>query len=431
MEGSKANPVALRYHPEYRRRGAVAPLHAVRLYELIGAELPQTEVERRLRAYVQGEDPPVVGALHLCCSDEAEYEVSGVFQRDFVRSLLPPLHFDERAPFRTVTLGARYEWGSARVAEDHFAAARGAEDWKLLVLKLNAHVAVDELPGRPPFGWLSRFGKESACCGALHAFLAGQRVPFAQELAETFAWEGVDRLGELRAAPEEERLLLAAICQARLQARRAMLDVQDYRPRTPTVTLIVPCVSFNRRHHDSELVVGLYVCDRRSAEGHDEYCGLGDRPSAYRVLREGAALRVEDPDFSRPRLARDHRRLASEHGRRLIEERPPRIDARLERALDEARGVGSAGHAVSRMALRGLLTAAAELSPVPAALALFGEGALAIHHSTRVHRLMREARCDPVARHMLEELSADLDRLDPERVQHLLDLLVEHYRPAG
>lgn len=415
------SPSRLRYHPDHRSGGVGPPLHAVRLYELLGRELPLPEVERTLRAYVQGERPPVVGALHLTCSDEAEYEVADVFRRDFVRSLLPALHFDDKAPFRTATLGARYEWGAARVAEGHFARADGADDWKLLVLKLNAHVGADQVPGHPRFGTLSRYGKPSACCGALHALLAGDTRPFAKELAETFGVEGVDRLGQLREAPDDVRPLLAAVTEARLQARRAMLDVQDHVPAGPTVYLILPCVSFNRHQHDTEMLLGVYVCDRRGEEAHDEYCGLSDQPTRVRVRDEAGTVELEDPEMRVPRRARDHRRLVREAWQARREELAPVEDARLERAVRSARSGGH--HRAAHAVLHGLLGAAAAVAPVPAALVLFGEGALAIHHHARVHRLLREAEGDPAAREMLAELQGRVGELDPAQARHLVELL--------
>jgi hypothetical protein len=417
----------LRYHPEHRRGASMPELHAVRLYELIGVERPLAEVERAVRAYVQGERPPVVGALQLTCSDEAEYEVAQVFRRDFVRALLPALHFDDKAPFHTANLGSRYEWGSAQIAEDHFAQAEGAEDWKLMLLKLNAHVGADEVDGKPAYGWLSRYGSPSACCGALAAVLAGDTRPFAKDLAEVFAIEGVDRLAQLRAAPEEQRALLTAITHARLQARLAMLDVQDRTPQTPTVTLILPSVTFNRRQHDTEVLLGVYVCDRRGPEPHDEYCGLGDRPEDYRLSDEAGVVRVEDPGMHTPRLARDHRLLIREDWDDRRAAHAEALDPRLKEAVHSARQQTHADHRNARLALKGLLVAAVAVAPVPAALALFSEGVLAVHYTAKAHRLAREAGGDPVARRMLSDLQGRIDELDPAQAQHLLDLLVAQY----
>ena len=39
----------------------------------------------------------------------------------------------------------------------------------------------------------------------------------------------------LREAPDQHRLLLAAVCHARLTARQAMQEIQDHRPVSPTL----------------------------------------------------------------------------------------------------------------------------------------------------------------------------------------------------
>jgi hypothetical protein len=422
------DPTKLRYHPDHWEAGALPPLHVSRLYELLGTEKLLTEVERALRTYVQGERPPVVGALHLTCSDEAEFEVADVFRREFVRSLLPALHFDDKAPFRTANLGGRYEWGSARAAEGHFSKAPGAEVWKMMVIKINAHVGADSISGHPVHGRLSRYGSPTSTCAALHLTLDGDTRPFALELEEQFSQGGVDRLGQLRATDPDHRALLAAACSARLQARRVMLDVQDHTPATPTVYLVLPCVTFNRHHHDSEMLLGIYVCDRRGERPHDEYCGLGDRPEAYRLSGLSGAMCLTDDQMGQPRHARDHR---AELRREWAQRRPdvsPVVDQQLEEAVKVARATApGGGKKLARVALRGLLATATAVAPVPAAIALFGEGAIAIHHAARAHRLAREADGNPVARRMLDEVQGQIDGLSAVDAQHLIDLLVREY----
>ena len=74
-----------------------------------------------------------------------------------------------------------------------------------------------------------------------------------------------------------------------------MLDIQDYTPCTPTVYLLVPTITLNKAGHDSEIVCGIYAADRRTAEPHDEYCGIGSRPWKYSLTEEsrlGFASRI-------------------------------------------------------------------------------------------------------------------------------------------
>ena len=74
-------------------------------------------------------------------------------------------------------------------------------------------------------------------CGALDAVLEESYEPFAQMLAADLDFGAVNRLAALRdARPSVDpalRNLFAAVTNARVQARRAMLDIQDYAPRSP------------------------------------------------------------------------------------------------------------------------------------------------------------------------------------------------------
>jgi hypothetical protein len=418
----------VRFHPKHARRGALPALHAERFYGILGRERSSDEVARLLRSYVQAEKAPVVGAMRVSCSDEAEQESIEAFQRQFVRYLLPSLKFSSRSPFRVANLGGRYEWGSVRIAEDHYALAEGAEDWKLLVVKINAHVAVQDEPSGRTYGRAQRYGAQSTYCGALHAVLDGHVAPFARSLEEDFSFEGVDRLSILRDPHRVDPALRgfhAAVVSARVQARRAMIDVQDHTPLMPTLYLILPTVTLNRAGHDTEIVCGIYTADRRGGEPHDEYCGVGDDAGKYRLGEEGGRLVLEDPYVPTPRRARDHRDLvrsawtAREGG---AEHREGELREALTRAKDSSRTKAVAG-----AALKAVVAAAVATSPVPAAVLLFGEGLVRIHHASQAHRLAKEAEGDEVAREMLAEVGSRIDELSPEEAQHLVTLLTQAY----
>ena len=417
----------VRFHPKALNQGPMPPLHAERLYGMLGTEQPLHEVARALRHYAQSEKPPAVGAALVTCADEAERELVEAFERDFVRYLLPQLKLSSRAEFRLANLGGRYEWGAARVAEDHYAQAPGASDWKLMVVKINAHVALESTPAGPVFGRIERYTEDSTYCGALHATLDGSPWPFARELTETFGFEGVDRLATLRdpkRVPPEHKALFAAVVSARLQARRAMLDVQDYHPASPTLWLILPCVTLNKRERDTEIVCGLYTADRRGGEAHDEYCGLSASPERYRLGERGGQLTLEDPGLHEPRRARDHRKEVERSWE--DEERPEHpLDPRLREATREAQKKLDTPYA--KAALKGLLEIALLAAPVPAAVVLFGEGLIGIHHASKAHKLAREARGDAEARAMLREVQDQIEALPPEKAKHLVALLLEQY----
>ena len=408
-------------------------VHAERFFETLGQELPADELARLLRAYVQSLRAPVVGAMRISCSDETEQEMLSSFQRHFVRYLLPDLKLAAKSPFRSANLGGRYEWGAAPVAEQHYAVAKGADDGKVLVVKVNSHVAVDERVDMPTFGVGSRYGGESPFCGALEAVVEGSEAPFALRLRDELDFEGVDRLSVLRdprRVPRPLRSLFTAVLNARIQARRVMLDVQDHAPNSPTLYLILACVTLNRAGHDTEIPVGLYRCDRRSeadarAPGADEYRGLSDWPERYRLDGSLGRFSLSDRAGFEPRPARNHRALI--RGRvGPIRTADEASSEHLEGALGRARDA-LARREVHGPVLKTLLAALAATSPVPAALLLFGEGMVHIHHAAKAHRLAQEAEDDPAARRMLAEIEARVGSLSPEEASHLTELLLRAY----
>lgn len=421
----------VRFHPARASTGFLQPLHAERLYDLLGVEKELNEAARILRHYAQSEKPPVIGAMHITCSDEAERECVEAFQRNFVRYLLPSLKFSSKAAFRTSNLGGRYEWGSVRIAEDHFALAKGAAEWKLLVVKINAHVSVEPSPEGARFGRMGRYKTESVYCGAIDAVLSGADAPFADELGAAYGFEGFDRLATLRDAKRVDptlKNLYGAVVGARVQARRAMLDVQDYEPCSPTLYMILPCVTLNRKGHDTEILCGIYTADHRvSGEPHYEYCGLGDRPERYVLGNEASVLTIKDPEIHIPRNARDHRSLVLEEWRRQGGDKPP-TDERLLRAVRDATADRKHHHSAhSKLVLKALLAVVGQIAPIPAAILLFGEGLVNIHHTAKAHQLAREAQGDGVARELLGDIAQRVDTLDPDQAKHLVELLLNEY----
>jgi hypothetical protein len=209
-----------------------------------------------------------------------------------------------RGAFRTANLGARYELGAARVAEQHFATPASRDQFKFMVVKINSHVGVRSARNEPEYGMLERYQIASACCGALDAMLQGGRLPAIQQLRELFRSGGRNRLHVL-ANPQlvepKHRALAASIVNARLQAQQAALDIEHYRPETPTVYLILPCVTLNRSGPDTELVVGQYGIDWTERAAKIKYDGLGDDPGSYRIRTVAGRLHVEDERWLPPR----------------------------------------------------------------------------------------------------------------------------------
>jgi len=403
-----------------------------RLLTLVGKERPLGEVAQVLSFSPNGLQPSVTGAVLVTCADESEHECAQAFIQGFVAHRLPALKSAVRSPMRLANLGARYEWGTVRIAEAHFRDRPVApvDKPKLMMVKINAHVARSGRAAEDPlYGVWKRYGTLSPGCGALDALLQGDRRPHAMELAEAFGSEGVDRLALLRdpaTIPPRRRMLDAAVVSARLQARKAVLDIQDHDPERHTRYLVVPCVTINQPGADTEIVVGVYDLDHGDDSNHETYHGLGDDPSAYRFTVEHGRVEVSDPHVGRLRAARNHRVVAREEAGKL---RSPGRNAALDDAGAEVRAGDHRRDARARTLLRIVLPILAELAPVPAAIVLFAGGAVDIHHAFKVHRLARRLAGDDEARQLLADVEAQLDSMGPERAQALLELLFRDLGP--
>lgn len=401
------------------------------IVEALGDEYPVDEMARRLKYAVQRLRAPLVGALQLTCSDESEKECVDALQEWLLRELLPSYKYWNKSPFRSANLGARYEWGAAPLAEAHFAKAQPGHDFKVMLIKLNAHVSLAEGPDGPVFGRMTRYDGDCVYCGALHALMDGRDLPAVNELGEAFQSEGLDRVALLNDPDKVDpqwRSLFAAIVSARLQARRVILDIQNATPSTPTYFLVVPCVTLNKPGLDGELVCGTYLADCRDPEAVSvTYQGLGDDPTRYEPVLEGGRLRVEDPDLHLPRLARDHRRIIESA---LKETKEVGANAEEKQVLNDALKTAqadSANKAVANAALKTLLWVAADLFPVPAALLLFAKGAIGIHHVYTVHKLAQQPDMDGEAKALMHNVIGQVDNLLPEQAQKMITALAEHY----
>jgi len=277
---------------------------------------------------------------------------------------------------------------------------------------------------------MERYGTESKCCGALHALLAGDSRPFAENLAEVFVSEGPDRLAVLNDGHRVEsrfRLLYAAMVSARLQARKVILDVQDY-DNSHTEFLVIPCVSLNRPERDTEIVCGFYLSEPWHSDKEPDYYGLGDDPSHYEHRIKNGRLVITDYHVGSTREARDHRQLALEQWHELTRDKRVKLeDERLHYARIEASKHIGPSHERARVILRALLTVLAEVDPVSAAVLLFAHGSVGIHHAFRVHRLARQLEDSREAQKVLNEIRKQIDSLEPAQAEAMMEVLSKQY----
>jgi hypothetical protein len=375
--------------------------------------------------------PHKVGAMHITCADESEHECVSAFQRCFVKYALPSLKFAQQSAFRIANLGGRYDWGAVRIAEQHFAKADGGGSHTLMVVKVNSHVGVlDRRDESTVYGIIERYGAESRCCSALHALLAGDTRPFVENLAEVFVSEGPDRLTALNDQYRVEprmRLLYAAMVSARLQARKVILDIQDYE-ESHTEFLVIPCVTLNRPERDTEIVCGFYLSEPGQTAKEPDYYGLGDDPSQYQQQLKNGRLVITDDQVGSVREARDHRQLALAQWHELTRDKRVTLeDERLHRAKLEASKHTGPYHERARMLLRALLTVLAEVDPVSAAVLLFAHGSAGIHHAFRVHRLARQLEDSHEAQKVLKEIRGQIDTLEPHEAEAMMEVLSKQY----
>lgn len=409
------------------------------LYRIVGRERSLRELTQMLYFDVRRHDNAVVGAVHVTCADEAEAECAEAFQQGFAQYLLPPLKFARRAPMRVSNLGGRYEWGAIGIADMHFMLPDGAASRpRLMVIKINAHVALEQTAAD---GWDNergfrlgarrRYGRESPCCSALHSLLGGGHEPWVEELRESFDSEGKTRIASLNdpgVVDAAYRPLFAGIVSARLQARKAVLDIQELRPPTPIGFIVLACVTINRQERDTEILCGVYVIDESPAKSVS-YFGLGDDPAGYRTRIQNRQIQIADDELGKQRPARDHRAMVrSEWQARRGGARSKVDDPNLARIRDDVMRNKHRHHQHSRTLLRMALPILAQAMPVPAAVILFAEGAVGIHHAFRAHRLARELSGSDDARKILAEVHQRIDQMEPARAEALIELLVREYQ---
>ena len=409
---------------------------APELTPLIGREVRLTETSRAIAGVVRRLAPARLASLHVTCSDERERECAEAFQSLVVRELSEGER-TRRAPMRTANLGARYEWGCGPVALSHYQRAGDAD--VLCVAKINGHVgAVLEAGKEPVYGMVEREVCSTTDCGALCAVMAGAQAAFADELRLILSSGGLDRVAMLldpTVCAPDHRALVAAVVSARLQARKAMLDLLAT-PGAPDRLLVPSCVTINRPGRDHEVLVGWYAAVRRGDDLELTWTGLEDDPRRVAVEHgpRGVRLVAKDQegaelDEPRPRTARgpaEHRRLPGELWR------AGQGDVEAAEAVVEAVGSAVASledklhdpdHPVRALALKGALVAAAETMAAPALLTLFATGALDLHHAWRLQRIATGAADAAEARVLLESVIAGAEAMDPTTAERALRAL--------
>lgn len=397
------------------------------LSALIGHEHSIGDICRELKFWTQHSGAAVIGSMRITCSDEITLEGEDLFQRGFAQEMLPRLKHGLKSSFRLANPGGCYEWGAARIAEANFARAASKDSHKLLLVQFRSHVSFEREGAGFQFGTMHRYGSDSRFCGALAALTANKSLAFLERIRELFLSEGLDRLAMLQDPARVDPDLVplyAAIVNARLQARCAVLDLRDHHPESPTLYLVTHGVTINKPGPDTEVLCGLYRIDRTGRTHGDTYEGLGDDPSKYHIdLQHGPIHLFEEPP-AKPRRVRELRELATEA---LDRTEPLPAEARVR--LNEAReSLEVRKHHLGPYAKAGLKTLLAlltEIAPLPAAVVLLGEGLLEIHHAHRLSQANDGETRRAAARHALRAPNPRLDALDHDQHGHLMKRLLD------
>ncbi|MFG0319936.1 MAG: hypothetical protein ACF8XB_21875 [Planctomycetota bacterium JB042] len=399
------------------------------LAELFGREHDSGSIHRELKYKAYGTSAGAVGAVLVCCSDEALNETSDGFVRGFTSEMLPSLKRGLRAPFRNITPGGVYTWGAARIAIGNFSHAVPSDSFLLLVTKVEAHTAVERDGVGVRFGHKRRYAGEGTFCGALDALLAGRTDSWLTPMREAFDAEGKDRVGALREAPEDDRMLLTAATSARLMARNVAMDMQDFDAPVPTVHLVLHGVVLNKEGADTELLGGAYLLDRRTDRGVQRYLGIGDDPTRYVVEKTDGPVRLHDDELATERDARDHRAMA----RVVAETHAASSDPRVAELRASIAAGGRGGGPWGRALLRASLALLAEVAPLPTALFLLADGWVEIRNAHRlsrtVHRHEAELRRLEAA-HAVARADRHVDSLSDEEATALAARLLRSDRPV-
>ena len=402
-----------------------------RIQDLLGRETTSDSCNRALRDFAQSQRADTVGAVQVTCSDECEREQVESFQQWVADALLPELKFSARYPFRTANLGGRYEWGAVRIAEEHFATPETQNGFKLLLVKLNSHVAAIETGSGTEFGRMNRYDSASTCCGAwglccpARGTLPWTNCDWRSPMMTCLAWTCYTTR-----APWTPSSAVSWPPSSTLASRPAVrsFNIQDYVPETPTVTIVLPTVTINRPQRDTEFVVGLYWADSRKGRGEAEYVGLGDDPSKYLTTRHHGYLCVQDDHLKQPREARDHRQEVVTQWRARHPQPQVTSDQRLRQIAETTDQTADYSARMAHETLKTVIWLAADIAPVPLTIMLFAKGLAGVHHLYRVHRLARGVDGDEQARDIIAEVSDQIPKLPVERARETIDAIVAHYQ---
>lgn len=417
------------------------------LRQKVGREVPLDQFHLTLRRVAgQASGISAYGSCLVTCSDERQGAIRHSFERDVANSLISDVTNARDRVFTVSNLCGRLEPGAFALVDDHFTrkTARGP---KMLIVEIASHVGRIRKDTVNLYGQVERFGRRSACCGALTSLLNpsaamdAARHPWFEQLNDFF---GPVRLTALREMDDSVRMIAAAIVHAALQAESAIADIFNAAPTTPTDVLLVAGVAVNQQWADGYLPVAYHHlrADAGKARILSGY-SLRSTPealkidvSAARIVVEGGQAMENAPKIGRRiEVAPD----AAEVGASLavLEQLDDEQRAALEQRLDEVRDqVDSIRHdpvawrTYARPLLRGLFRGLCVAQPEIGLAALLYEGGGELMNAHKLKRLASHGPASVDGRRVLHEIEAELQQLNHEDAQQVLDSLLTK-KPAA
>lgn len=411
------------------------------LRRIIGKEQPLDQFHLALRrAAVQVSGISSYGACLVTCSDELLGLTRSGFDRDVASPLISDAVNSKDRVFTVSNLCGRLEPGAFSLVDDHFT-RKHSRGPKLLVIEIASHVGRVKHEIDYTYGVVERFGRRSACCGALTSLLEPPsdtgtvRHPWFEQLNAFF---GPVRLAALRANRDSTRMISAAIVHAALQAESAISDIFQHPPLTPTDVLLVAGVAVNQQWANGFLPVAYHHL-RGEGERIRIMSGYSLRttPQALKIdasharievqgghAMEGAARierRVPDPEVA-PALEEtldSFGELSPEHR----EELDRRLDA-VRAQVESIRNDPAVWRSYSRPILRGLFRGLSVVNPELGVAAMLVEGGEKMFAARRVKQILDRGPATEEGRRVLHDMEAELQQLNHEDAQQVLDILL-------
>jgi hypothetical protein len=417
------------------------------LRQKIGRELPLDQFHLMLRRMAgQARGIANYGSCLVTCSDERQGALRHSFERDVASSLISDVTNARDRVFTVSNLCGRLEPGAFALVDDHFT-RRAARGPKMLIIEIASHVGRIRDNTRNIYGQVERFGRRSACCGALTSLLnpndamGAVRHPWFEQLNDFF---GPMRLTALREMDDSVRMIAAAIVHAALQAESAIADIFNAAPATPTEVLLIAGVAVNQQWADGFLPVACHHI-RTDAGKARVLSGFGLRTtpealqidvSAARIVVEGGQAMENAPQIRRRIEARPSAADVDE-SLAVLEQLTPEQREVLDRRLDEVRDqVHSIRHdpaawrTYARPVLRGLFRGLCVAQPELGLAALLYEGGGELMNAHKLRQLASHGHASADGRRVLHEIEAELQQLNHEDAQRVLEGLLSK-QPAA